>query len=99
MAANESDEVITVRLTMAGVPAYWMAGLTRSLVTQKLAVHTAIYQRPHPDRGSQVMAEMHTQQRHLSAIAQRAFGVDSISAYPLDCDNMYKEWVLNATQV
>lgn len=95
--AQDNVTVITVHLKASGLPAQWLVELTRELVADHLAADATVYQRPHPDSGTDLLATLHTRPCHVERIAQRAAHADSIITAPLDCDAEYEAWILQAT--
>ena len=97
MADDNNAQVITVYLDAAGIPAQFMTRLARRLVTDKLAATSTVYERKDPDSGVRSLVKLHTQPRHLRTISTRALCVDSVRAYPLECHDDYRAWVLRET--
>lgn len=97
MALDSIPEVITVYVTTAGIPTDWLARTSRQLVRDGLAATATVSEYPHPDVGIGARAQLHTRRRHLPAIKSRAMLADTVVAYPLECHDDYRAWILRET--
>lgn len=91
------NDLTTVYLTTHGIPQAWLSGVARGLVAARLAATADISVRPDQDSGMDVMARLHTRHCHLAAIAAEAGMVADLVAYPLECPEDYRDWVLGHT--
>lgn len=95
--ANYCHQLVTVYLDAAGVPPEALGRLTRRLVAAKLAATGEVYQGRSADSGVRTRVRLHTRAQHLVAIRARAICADSVTAYPLECPDDYRDWVLSHT--
>lgn len=93
----ENDAVTTVYVSGGGLSREWISALSRGLVAERYAATATIFERPHPDNGVDVMARLHTRPEHIQEIRSRASLLAEVRAYPLECADDYRAWVLAET--
>jgi hypothetical protein len=72
--------------------------VAQALVAEKLAATAEIFARSDPDGGLEVLARLHTRSCHVAAIGCAAEPVADLRAYPLQCHDDYRTWVLHETR-
>lgn len=92
------NDLTAVYLRTSGIPYEWLAATARTFVAEGLAATADISRRANADSGVDVLACLHTRDRHVAAIKSIAEPVADMKAYPLECHDDYRAWVLEHTQ-